>query len=310
MKSVAELALGIDLGGTNLRAAIIDSNGHVLRRQSVPTDAQGGPQAIISQMRLLADGLGGLGEIAAVGVAAPGPLDSDTGHIIGIPTLPGWENYPLRHELMAKFARPVVLENDGIAAAFGEWRFGAGRGLSHMLYVTVSTGIGGGVVADGKLLRGHRGMAGHIGHMMIGADGPRCACGGTGCFEAHASGTAFTAEARKAGFANAGDAVKAARTGDAMAKALVDREASLLGYGFASLLHLYSPERLVMGGGVSDALDLMRQPIMAQINRHAMLPFRSVDLVRAELGDNCGLVGAAALALSAMDLTHGRNATT
>ncbi len=294
---VVRLALGIDLGGTNLRAAVIDAAGTVLRRAAMPTDVAGGPQSIIAQMLRLTDELGGLAGIAAAGIAAPGPLDSAAGCIIGIPTLPGWENYPLRQVISEKLARPVVLENDGIAAAVGEWTFGAGRGLDHMVYVTVSTGIGGGVIADGKVLRGHRGMAGHIGHMMIAADGPRCACGGTGCFEALASGTAFTAAARKAGYADASAAVTAARAGDAIAQELIDREADLLGFGFASLLHLYAPQRLVIGGGVSEALDLMQVRIRKQIELHAMPPFRRIDIVRAELGGNSGLVGAAALAL-------------
>lgn len=293
----ARLALGIDLGGTNLRAAVIDAAGTVLRRAAVPTDVAGGPQSIIAQMLCLADELGGLADIATAGIAAPGPLDSAAGCIIGIPTLPGWENYPLRQVMADKLARPVVLENDGIAAAVGEWTLGAGRGLDHMVYVTVSTGIGGGVIADGKVLRGSRGMAGHIGHMMIAADGPRCACGGTGCFEAMASGTAFTASAHNAGYADASAAVKAARAGDASALALVDREADLLGYGFASLLHLYAPQRLVIGGGVSDALDLMQARIRRQIDHHAMPPFADIDIARAVLGDNAGLVGAAVLAL-------------
>ncbi len=293
----AGLALAFDLGGTNLRAAVIDAAGTVLRRNAEPTDVNGGPKAIIAQMLHLADQLGGLEEIAAAGIAAPGPLDSGSGRIIGIPTLPGWENYPLRDAMADKLARPVVLENDGIAAAYGEWNFGAGRGLSHMIYVTVSTGIGGGVIADGKVLRGQRGMAGHIGHMMIAADGPRCACGGTGCFEALASGTAFSAAARHAGYGDASMAVKAARQGDANALALVERQADLLGYGFASLLHLYAPQRLVVGGGVSDALDLMQARIHAQIERHAMPPFRGIGILKAELDGNSGLVGAAALAL-------------
>lgn len=291
------LALAIDLGGTNLRAAVIDAAGTVLRRNAVPTGVNGGPPAIIAQMLHLADELGGLADIVAVGIAAPGPLDSETGRIISIPTLPGWEKYPLRDAMAGRLERPVVLENDGIAAAFGEWSCGAGRGLDHMVYVTVSTGIGGGVIADGKVLRGRQGMAGHIGHMMIAADGPRCACGGTGCFEALASGTAFGIAARHAGYGDAATAVRAARDGDAVALALVDREAGLLGYGFASLLHLYAPQRLVIGGGVSDALDLMQTRIRGQIERHAMPPFRDIGIVRAELGDNSGLVGAAALAL-------------
>ena len=293
------LALGVDLGGTNLRAAVVDAAGNVLRRTSVPTEVTGGPAAIIAQMLSLAKNLSSADwtNIAAVGVSAPGPLDSDDGVVIGIPTLPGWENFPLRTVLADKFQRPVVLENDGIAAAFGEWKFGAGQGLNHLVYVTVSTGIGGGIVADARLLRGRRGMAGHVGHLLIAADGPRCACGAIGCFEALASGTAFSAAARQAGFADAASAVSAARAGDGSAIAVVNREADLLGYGFASLLHLCAPQRLIVGGGVSQALDLLHPRIMAQINRHAMLPFRDIEIVRAGLGDNSGLVGAAMLAM-------------
>jgi glucokinase len=294
---VAGPALAFDLGGTNLRAAIVDAAGSVLRRAAVPTDTSAGPSAVIAQIMQLSHQLGGLDHTAAVGIAAPGPLDSEAGRIFGIATLPGWENYPLRDVLAGYFGRPVMLENDGIAAAFGEWRFGAGRGLNHVIYVTVSTGIGGGVIADGRVLRGRYGMAGHIGHMMMSADGPRCGCGGTGCFEALASGTAFGATARAAGFDSASAAVSAARAGDAAALALVAREAQLLGYGFASLLHLYAPQRLVIGGGVSDALDLMQAGIRGQIERHAMPAYRDIEVVKAELGDNSGLVGAATLAL-------------
>ena len=296
----APLALGIDLGGTNLRVAVVDAAGTILRRNSVPTEVAGGPEAIIAQITSLARNLGGADweRVSTVGVAAPGPLDSDAGVILGIPTLPGWEDYPLHKVLVEKFQRPVVLENDGIAAAFGEWKSGAGQGFSHMVYVTVSTGIGGGVVADNRLLRGRRGMAGHVGHMLIASDGPRCACGAIGCFEAFASGTAFSAAARHAGFADAASAVAAARLSDSSAIAVVNREADLLGYGFASLLHLYAPQRLIVGGGVSEALDLMQPRIKAQLNLHAMLPFRDIEIVRAGLGDNSGLVGAAMLAMT------------
>ncbi len=293
------LALAFDLGGTQLRAAIVDEAGQVLRRSAVLTDVTGGPAAIIAQIMLLANEViaGDRQRIAAAGMATPGPLDSDSGTIIDIPTLPGWSGYPLRKVLSERLSLPVVVENDGIAAAFGEWKYGAGRGLSHLVYVTVSTGIGGGVVADGRLLRGWRGMAGHIGHMMIARDGPRCKCGGTGCFEALASGTALATAARDAGFADAKAVADAARRGDGSAKTVLAHHAELLGYGFASLLYLYSPQRLVMGGGVSAAFDLMAASIRLEIERHAMPPFREAELVAAELGDNAGLAGAAGLAL-------------
>lgn len=293
------LALAFDLGGTQLRAAVVDDTGQVLRRSAVLTEVKGGPPAIISQMMQLAVEVAGddRSRVATAGAAAPGPLDSEQGTIIDIPTLPGWTGFPLARVLSERLGLPVVLENDGIAAAYGEWKFGAGRGLSHLVYVTVSTGIGGGVVADGQLLRGRRGMAGHIGHMMIDRNGPTCLCGGTGCFEAMASGSAFASAARAAGFADARVLVAAARRNDPTALQVLAHQGDILGYGFASLLHLYSPQRLIMGGGVSGALDLLAPHIRKQIECHAMPPFRAVDVIAAKLGDNAGLVGAAGLAL-------------
>jgi glucokinase len=288
------LALAIDLGGTQLRAALVNENGAVLSRASLATDVQGGPKAIIAQILQAAQTAGfskSRENIIGCGICAPGPLDSEAGTIIGIPTLPGWEDFPLRAELSEALALKVVLENDGIAAANGEWRFGAGRGLSHLVYVTVSTGIGGGVVADGKLMRGSRGMAGHVGHLMIDPKGPRCACGGKGCFEAHASGTALGAAGKAHGFADAKSIVSAARAGDASALALLDQEADYLAYGFASLLHLYSPQKLIIGGGVSQALDLMAARITARLAELVMPPFRDVAVVKAALGDDAGLAG-------------------
>ena len=294
------LTLGIDLGGTQLRAAVIDLQGQILSRAAVATDVAGGPLAIIAQMEVLARDVkdGFHAQIIGAGVSSPGPLDLENGCTSDLPTLPGWLNFPLRATLAKKLNMPVVLENDGVAAANGEWKFGAGRGFNNIVYVTVSTGIGGGVVIDGNLMHGRRGMAGHVGHMMIDPNGPICSCGGRGCFEAIAAGPAFSTNARKAGFTDGKHAVEAARRGDQKAKALVEKEAEWLGYGFASLLHLYSPEILIVGGGMSSALDLMMNGIRNQIDLFAMPAFRSVEVVKAALGDNAGLVGAAALAMS------------
>jgi glucokinase len=292
-----KLALAIDLGGTQLRAALIDRSGNVQKRSALATDVKGGPHAVVAQMLQLADQLG-LTNVATVGVSSPGPLDSDTGITLDLPTLPGWQNFPLRQTLKEKLNLPVTLENDGISAAYGEWKFGAGRGLSHMVFVTVSTGIGGGVVVDHKLMRGARGMGGHVGHMMIARDGPLCTCGGKGCFEALAAGPAFGKAGLAHGYENASAIVDAARKGEVVALVLVKQEAEWLGYGFASLLHLYSPQRLVMGGGVSKALDLML-PIIKQTMLPITMPsFRSADIVAAQLGDNAGLIGAAGLAFA------------
>ena len=259
------LALAIDLGGTQLRAALVNERGELLSRASLATDVQGGPKAVLKQMLEAADAAGcslSRSNHRLRHLRARSARQRHWNHI-GIPTLPGWENSPLRAALSEALGLPVILENDGIAAANGEWKFGAGRGLSHLVYVTVSTGIGGGVVVDGRLMRGRRGMAGHVGHLMIDPNGSRCACGGHGCFEAHASGTALNAAARKIGFADGRSLVSAAREGNRAALALMDQEADFLAYGFASLLHLYSPEKLIIGGGVSQALELMAGRISA-----------------------------------------------
>ncbi|QEN88466.1 ROK family protein [Labrys sp. KNU-23] len=305
-------AIGIDLGGTQVRAALVDVSGTVLKRAATRTDVAGGPAAVMAQFRSLIEEVTddkSLGSLSGIGVCAPGPLDSLTGTFIHVPTLPGWEDFPLRDELAAALGRPVVVEGDAIAACYGEWRFGAGRGLDHLLYVTVSTGIGGGVVSDGRLLHGRRGMTAHVGHFRLAGHGPRCSCGTIGCFEAFAAGTALDGRAREAALAHpgsllarlsaptAGSVVEAARQGDAAALALLDEEATYLGEGFASLIHLYSPEKVVMGGGVAHGFDLMTEKIHQIIRTTALPSFRDVPVVKAALGDNAGLVGAAALVL-------------
>jgi glucokinase len=312
-------AIGFDLGGTQVRAALV-RNGEVLARAAVATDLAG-PLAVMEQFRILATEVRGateISEIGAVGICAPGPLDTVSGVVDHIPTLPGWEQFPLRRALGDAFRLPVAVENDGIAAAFGEWQHGAGRGLDHLVYATVSTGLGGGVVVDGRLMHGRRGMGAHIGHIRIVPDGPLCSCGTRGCFEAVAAGTALGKRARAAAAANpagflgrkaaAGevlskDAVEGARAGDAECIRLMDEEADYLGIGFTSLIHIFSPDLVVMGGGVSQAFDLLSDRIHTVIRRDAMAPFKDVKVVAAQLGDNSGLVGAASLALSTVGET-------
>ena len=311
----APLAIGIDVGGTQVRVALVEQ-GRLLRRAAMATDVAGGPAAVMQQICALAREVCGPQDqerVATVGVAAPGPLDSDTGIVLHIPTLPGWEDFPLRSALAAALGRPVTMENDGIAAAYGEWKFGAGQGLRHLVYVTISTGIGGGIVVDGRLMRGHRGMAGHVGHLRMSNEGPQCSCGAQGCFEASASGSAFDKKARATALANpdswlgrtqgpigTGDIAQGARAGDRLCMDLIKAHASLLGTGFASLIHLYSPQCIIMGGGVSKAFDLLEPGIHQAIAREAMQAFRNVTVIQAKLGDNSGLIGVAALAVEAL----------
>ncbi|RWL95820.1 MAG: ROK family protein [Mesorhizobium sp.] len=312
---MSTLALAFDLGGTELRSALVERSGDVVARVSEPTLAGAGSEAVISQIIALAGKLlkeHPRAKVVGIGMCAPGPLDPKAGIVIGPPTLSGWHNVPMIDILSRQFGLPVRLENDANAAALGEWRFGAGRSAGSLVFVTVSTGIGGGVIADGHIYHGRRGLAAEIGHMTITGEGDRCFCGNVGCFEAVASGTALGRRATRLtapgdgsllrrlsndGDVSARHVIEAARTGDAAARDLVEAEAKWLGIGFTNLLHLYSPEVIVMGGGLANGFDLLAPGIRATIEERAMQAYRDVPIVPAELGDRAGLVGAASLIL-------------
>ena len=292
-------AIGIDIGGTRLRAALVAEDGAILSRAETPTAAQAGPEAVVAQIAALAAEVAPVAErdgLLGAGISSPGPIDTVTGTALGVPTLAGWVNLPIAEMIGEALQLAVRLENDGIAAAHGEWRYGAGHGARNLVYVTVSTGIGGGVVADGRLLHGRRGMAGHIGHMSIVRDGTLCSCGNRGCWEAYASGTGFARRiAERLPGTDPRAVFSAARAGDGAALALVNDQAQWLGIGITNLLHLYSPDLVILGGGVSNGFAQMRAAILAEVQARAMPAFRDVPVVAAGLGENSGLIGAAAL---------------
>ncbi len=312
-----QLAIGIDLGGTQVRAGLIDEDGNILKRAAVATDANAGPAIVTDQLHQLAASICdniSRDHLLGVGVSAAGPLDAENGVVLSTPTLAGFVDVPLARMLKERMDLPVRLENDGFAAALGEWRSGAGRGYQNMVYITVSTGIGGGVILDGRLVRGRRGLAGHVGHMTIVRDGELCACGNRGCWEAYASGPAFARRGRFRAESEAqvpttlgiggapidGRAIfEAAQRSDRLASSLVLDEADLLGVGIVNLLHLFSPDLVVIGGGMSNGFDLLLPGIAARISSGAMPAFRNIPIVRAALGDNSGLVGAAFLVFDA-----------
>ncbi len=307
LSPAARRFVGVDLGGTHLRAALIDAAGRVLAAERVLTDRDGGPQAVVVQIERLVASVRDAATVA-VGIGIPGAFDGTAGTVLGIPALPGWAGMPLVARLEHSAGLPCVLENDATAAAIGEWRAGAGLGCAHFVYVTISTGIGAGVVVDGRVLRGARGLAGEIGHTRIADASEPCSCGRIGCWEAVASGTALGNRARQTVQAEPdgliarlaeGRAVTAAhvgaaaRKGDASACALLAEEATWLGYGFLNAQHLYAPERIVMGGGLSHLLDLMADGIAA-VMRDRLLPgFPEAPVVAAALGDDAGMIGAA-----------------
>jgi glucokinase len=314
------LTLGIDLGGSKILTAVVDTEGRMLSRDHSITPAKEGQRAVVksileSVVRALAQAGIAAADLTAVGVGAPGLSNPETGILFTSPNLPGWKDVPLRDIIGKELGRKVFLINDADAAAIGELHFGAGRGVSNFVYVTVSTGIGGGIIVDGKIYAGSVGMAGEVGHMVIDDEGPVCNCGNRGCWETLASGTALAREARNrieegvetsilqlAGGdlekINAEVIQEAAEAGDKLAGELIDRTAYYLGVGLANLVNIFNPELIIVGGGLSNIGDRLLKPAFAEAGRRAFKPaFQTVRFARAELGRNSGVLGAAAFAL-------------
>ena len=305
--------IGVDLGGTHLRAIRIDEQGKIYAHHKVRSEAKSGPDILIAQIATLIHEVMGdtpRQEIVGAGIGVPGPVDPTTGIVYQAVALSGWFDIPLQARLQELTKLPIRVGNDANVAAVGEWRFGAGRGCQHFVYVTVSTGIGGGVVSEGRLLLGRKGMAAEVGHVIVDPNGPLCSCGDHGCWESFASGTSFTRAANAAlatestsllhemaqnGVVTAKDVITAAEAHDRLALRLVREEGEWLGVGMRNLLHLYSPERIAVGGGLSNALPLFMPFIEQVIHKRAMIAYRDVPVVAAALGDNAGVIGAAAL---------------
>ena len=254
-----------------------------------------------------------VGDIPAVGIGCGGPLDPRTGVIHDPPNLPGWHDVPLTAMVSAAFDRPAFVDNDATAAALAEWRWGAGRGLTDLVYLTISTGIGGGVIAAGVPLRGRSGNAAELGHLSVRFDGWPCPCGRRGCPEAFASGTNIARRAREAlaapgaastlldlrdapGTITARDVAEAAAHGDPLAEEVWDATTEVLGELVASCLDAFDPEVVILGGGVTRAGEQLRRPVAERAHQVAMTPMRGTPIVLAELGDQLGVQAAAAVA--------------
>ncbi|MNS30745.1 Glucokinase [compost metagenome] len=307
----------IDIGGTKIALALATPEGRLVAHDRFPTDPGRGPTAVIDEMivtlRCLADKHGAV--LTTIGVGSVGPLDLATGTIMSPPNFPGWKHVPLKLPLEAAFKVPVVIDNDANAAALGEYRLGAGKGARCMVYATLSTGIGGGVVIGGKLLHGVGGGAGEFGHQTIVPDGPACGCGNHGCFEAVASGTAIARRARilaEAGQAplmlalaggepaalHAGHVAEAAAQGEATAMALWAETVEYLAIGLGNVISTLAPDRVVLGGGVAQVGDALLVPLREALARRVrMVPMDQVQVVLAAHGHETGLYGAVALAL-------------
>ncbi|MAT45492.1 MAG: sugar kinase [Anaerolineaceae bacterium] len=310
--------IGCDLGGTNLRAAIIDvESGQVLHHLSEPTLAREGHAAVMDRMaelflRLI--DLSGLPkqEIGGIGIGVPGVLDLDKGETVFLPNLPGtWPNVPLRDTIQNKTGLPTALLNDVRSITFGEWMFGAGKGVDTVAVLAIGTGIGGGLVIDNKLHLGIGGTGGELGHMVINFNGPRCGCGNHGCLEAYASGPAIAAMGMKAVSQGLTTRIgtlceydlnritpeliaQAAHAGDLIAQEIFDLAGFYLGVAASSLCAGIGPRRIIIAGGVANAGDLLFKPMEKTMREKVgVMPVEQVEIVPALLGNDAGVIGTA-----------------
>ncbi|GCF06545.1 ROK family protein [Dictyobacter arantiisoli] len=330
------LVIGLDLGGTQIRTAVLRGS-QLLSRVGLLTGENPSPDRIIPRMyesvyQALQEAHITLDEVAGIGIGAPGPLNNRTGVVYAPPNLPGWNDVPLRTMFLEEFNIPVFVENDANAAALGEYMFGAGRGSKEIAYITISTGIGGGIIADGNIVEGISGTAIELGHMTIDWHGVRCNCGNIGCWESISSGTAIarrahelialgkgegllnfalTHQAQEAGadtpsdrarahlgrvHVNARMVAQAAEAGVPEAQAILNVAAEGLGVGLINVIHIFNPERIVLGGGVVQIGELLLAPARRLIQERTMkVPKEAAEIVLAELGTDAGLVGAGAL---------------
>lgn len=306
--------LAIDIGGTKLAIGIVSRSGELLASLRCPTQAHEGPDAVLSRILDLSRTLLQDHEVQGVGVGCGGPLDTTTGTIKNPPNLPGWLDYPLGSLLRDALNLPVHIDNDANAAALAEHQFGAGRGTKHMVYLTLSTGIGGGIIIDGKLYRGKHGNAGELGHITIQHGGHPCNCGNRGCLEAYCSGTSIARRARDLARAHpdslliqlAGDAdsiraetvLDALKQQDPMTRVFWNETLDMLAAGITSVIHTFDPERIVLGGGVTNFGPELFEPLRQRVNTLTIPDLNAgVDIVPAELGNAVGILGAAAVAL-------------
>ncbi len=311
--------VGIDLGGTNIKGGVVDEDQQVLCKVSIPTEAEQGPDHVIELMadlveRLIGEPGIGRDRVDAVGIGSPGSMSHTHGIVIKPPNLPGWENVPLRDRIKDMTHLPTTLENDANAAAYGEFWAGAGRDVQHMVMLTLGTGVGGGIVTDGRLMRGHFDNAAELGHWIVQPGGRPCGCGQRGCLEAYASAHYTAQRASEAlqegqasslndvleakGKITSKDVVQAATDGDDLARRILDETCNYLAIACVNIQHATNPELIVLAGGmIAAGEEVLLNPIR---NKAAELTWKAADdlpeITFATLGNDAGLIGAAGCA--------------
>jgi glucokinase len=309
---VNQVVIGVDLGGTNMRTALLSPDGLILDRHKVSTHAAEGWKQVVARLvenivRYQKIAIGKGLTVAAAGVGAPGVIQMDSGIVVKSPNFPDWNNLPLKEVLEKALNVPVFIENDANAAALGERWLGAGRDINSMILLTLGTGVGGGIVLNKQIWQGADGMAGEIGHMTLIPDGRLCGCGNTGCLEMYASARGIVQSYREAvnssGIAMVAELsseqiYQAARDGETVACKVMKDMGRMLGIGIANLINIFNPQMIVLGGGVKDAWQLFINATQEEVMRRAFkVPAERTKIVPSLLGDDAGMVGAAAVAL-------------
>jgi glucokinase len=305
-----EAIIAVDLGGTSMRAASYPAQGiQRINRKKITTESPN-EQVFDRLVGLIRSVWPNDDNVVALSVATPGPLDPKTGFIISAPNIPGWKDFPLGEKLRDLFPIPNFIGNDANLAAVGEWKFGAGLGHHDLIYLTISTGIGGGVICNDQLLEGHLGLAAEMGHITLIPDGPICPCGKPGHLEALSSGTAIaqyvkqclaegeTSVLQQESELNALNISLAAKKGDQLALLAFNRAGYYLGQALASFVHIFNPSLIILGGGVSQSGSILFDPMFAELQSAIMDPIylKELKIVPASLGDDAGLLGALAYA--------------
>lgn len=314
-------SIGVDLGGTNISSAIMNRQGEIASSLKIRTLAEKGKEATIKRIikaiyNNIAQSTIAADDIIGIGIGAPGPLDIKRGIINFAPNLPGWRDVPLQKILEDEFNMKIVLENDANAAAWGERCFGAGQGINNLVCFTLGTGIGGGIIIDGKIYHGNNCGAGELGHMTVNKDGPRCNCGNYGCLEAYSSATGVKnriidriKKGIKSEFLTFDNdklfeslrlksIFQAARKGDLLTSDIVEDAISYLGIAIANIANILNPEMVVLVGGITNEGDKLLIPLIKEVKKRAFYSnYKSLKIVIGKLAGNAGVLGAAALLL-------------
>jgi glucokinase len=304
---MGKYSIGVDLGGTNLRAAAISSDGKVIEKNSGTTDLHEGREAVIADIVDAIKQLKakcGTEILAGVGIGVPGFILIEEGVIVGSNNLPEFDQFPIRDDIEQKLGTPIFLENDANAAALGEKWMGAGRDVQDLVLLTLGTGVGGGIISDGRVVHGHVGMAGELGHVTVVPAGNPCGCGNYGCLEKHASATAITAMARMMQLGDdltAEDVYKLAKNGDKKAKMIFHTTGVMLGIAIANLINIFNFPLYLLSGGVVAGWDEFAPSMMTEIEKRSFTYRNTKTRVeKASLGKEAGLFGAAYLPLQAV----------